>query len=347
MYETFFELTKNPFRMTPDPELLFFTPAHREAFAGLTYSILSRKGFTVLTGDAGTGKTTLVTAILKSIPATRAHMCVLLNPTLTPPEFLELALLQFGFADISPSKAQRLMALQRFLIDSDKAGRVPVLIVDEAHKLSPEILEEIRLLTNFETPEGKLLQIVLAGQSELNEVLNRTDMRQLKQRIAIRLSIKALTEAEVKQYMRYRWMKSGGVREMPFDDRSVGSISQASKGIPRVVNAICDNALLLAYGAGDHVVRFEQVREALRDLELVENGNRRAAAAPGRMPGHIEDSPGAGLRLAGGAMPAAPSAMKALDRLETSLAGKPSFFGRWMGKSSAAKSSEADRVKAS
>ncbi len=331
MYENFFELTKNPFRMTPDPHLLFFTPAHREAFAGLTYSILSRKGFTVLTGDAGTGKTTLLTAILRSIPVTRAHMSVLLNPTLTPAEFLELTLLQFGLNEVSPSKAQRLMTLQRFLIESDVAGRVPVLIVDEAHKLSPEVLEEIRLLTNFETPEGKLLQIVLAGQGELNDVLNRTDMRQLKQRIAIRLTIKPLTEPEIKQYMRYRWMKSGGAREIPFDDRSIAGITQASRGIPRVVNAICDNALLLAYGAGDKIVKFEQIQEALRDLALrdleLDNGHRRSTV-PVVPPGISS-----GMRMAaGGNIQAAPFAMKTLDRYQTQAPSKPSLFARWTGK---------------
>jgi general secretion pathway protein A len=330
VYENFFELTKNPFRMTPDPDLLFFTPAHREAFAGLTYSILSRKGFTVLTGDAGTGKTTLLTAILRSIPATRAHMSVLLNPTLTPAEFLELTLLQFGLTEVSPSKAQRLMALQRFLIESDVAGRVPVLIVDEAHKLSPEVLEEIRLLTNFETPEGKLLQIVLAGQGELNDVLNRTDMRQLKQRIAIRLSIRALTEPEIKQYMRYRWMKSGGAREIPFDDRSIAGITQASRGIPRVVNAICDNALLLAYGAGDKIVKFEQIQEALHDLEL-DNGHRRSTVPV--VLSETQTGVSTGMRMAaGGNIQATPFAMKTLDRYQTQASSKPSLFARWTGK---------------
>ena len=332
MYENFFQLKKNPFRMTPDPELLFFTGAHREAFAGLTYAILSRKGFTVLTGDAGTGKTTLLTAILKSIPATRAHMCVLLNPTLTASEFLELILLQFGLPDVGPSKAQRLISLQRFLVESDRAGRIPVLIVDEAHMLSPEVLEEIRLLTNFESPEGKLLQIVLAGQSELNGTLNRNEMRQLKQRIAVRLNIKALNELEVQQYVKFRWAKSGAARELPFDDGTLSKIALASRGIPRVINAICDNALLLAYSNESYQVRTEHLYEVIRDLDL-ENGQRPApailrepprprAAAPA-----YDKLPPPRLQTA---IPVSQGAadMRTLNRYAPPEP-KPSFFARW------------------
>src|SRR5712692_6164077 len=143
MYYQFFGLRTEPFSMTPDPAFLFLTAAHREALAGLTYSILSRKGFVVLTGDAGTGKTTLLTRIFQSIPTSRVRFSVVLNPTLTPSEFLELALLDFGMTDIPASKAQRLTLLQQFLIDAHKRNQVVVLVVDEAHKLSPEVLEEI------------------------------------------------------------------------------------------------------------------------------------------------------------------------------------------------------------
>src|SRR5215472_8629790 len=186
MYHQFFGLRKDPFGMTPDPAFLYVTAAHREALAGLTYSILSRKGFVVLTGDAGTGKTTLLTRILQSIPPSRARFSVVLNPTLTPAEFLELALLDFGIGSIPASKAQRLLLLEEFLVKAREQKQVPVLVVDEAHKLPPDVLEEIRLLSNFEQAEAKLLQIVLAGQTELAAVLNRPDLRQLKQRIAVR-----------------------------------------------------------------------------------------------------------------------------------------------------------------
>src|SRR5712692_9742479 len=193
MYQQFFGLTKDPFSLTPDPAFLFLTAAHREALAGVTYSILSRKGFVVLTGDAGTGKTTLLTRIFQSILTTRVRFSVVLNPTLTPSEFRELALLDFGITDIPASKAQRLNLLQKFLVEAYRHGQVAVLVVDEAHKLPPDVLEEIRLLSNFELADAKLLQIVLAGQTELGALLNREDMRQLKQRIAMRLTIHPLS----------------------------------------------------------------------------------------------------------------------------------------------------------
>src|SRR5215471_16448953 len=210
MYEQFFGLRTNPFVMTPDPGFLFLTPAHREALAGLNYAILQRKGFAVLTGEAGTGKTTLLRAVLESVPASKAHFSLLVNPTLSPSEFLEMVLLDFGIAEIPASKAQRLMSLDQFLLQAHRENKGAVLIVDEAHKLPPDVLEEVRLLTNFETARSKLLQIVLAGQSE------RDDLRQLKQRVAVRLAIRPLTAAEVEQYMRHRWMKAGGTSLLLF-----------------------------------------------------------------------------------------------------------------------------------
>src|SRR4051794_11139366 len=161
MYERFFGLQKHPFSMTPDPGVLFMTSQHKEALVGLTYAILDRKGFVVLTGDAGTGKTTLLARVLQYLPAERICSSVILNPTLSPSEFLELAMLDFGITDISQSKAQRLYRLQDFLVRGYAAGRISTLVVDEAHKLSPGVLEEIRLLGNFENSDDKLIQVVL------------------------------------------------------------------------------------------------------------------------------------------------------------------------------------------
>lgn len=268
MYETYFQLRENPFVLAPDPAYLFLTERHREALAGLTYAILRRKGFVVLTGDAGTGKTTLLRVILSSIPARSAHCSFVLNPLLTPSEFLELAMLDFGLSDLPVSKALRLVKLQDFLIREHAEGRSAVLIVDEAHKLSPEVLEEIRLLTNFETIHGKMLQIVLAGQNEFNEVLNRHSLRQLKQRIAVRLSIDPLAGAEVEQYIRHRWKQAGGVSDLPFRADAIQRITSWSEGIPRVINSICDNALLLAYGAGLTSIGASEILEVVTDLDL-------------------------------------------------------------------------------
>src|SRR5262245_24219391 len=209
MYEAHFGLKSNPFGMTPDSGTLFWTVAHREAIAGLTYAVMGRKGFVVLTGPAGTGKTTLLRKLLDSAPVAMRTSFVY-NPTLTPSEFLELALTDFDMPPVFMNKAQRLLRLEQFLLSMYREGKVVVLIIDEAHKLSPELLEEVRLLTNFETAKEKLLQIVLAGQPELNGVLNREDLWQLKQRIAVRLQIRPLSESDIHQYLSFRWIKAGG-----------------------------------------------------------------------------------------------------------------------------------------
>src|SRR6266446_3530386 len=264
--------------MTPDPSFLFLSAAHREALAGLTYAILSRKGFAVLTGDAGTGKTTLLTRVVKSVPESRARFSVVLNPTLTPSEFLELVLLDFGIPDVPVSKAQRLKTLREFLVQAFQHRQVPVLVVDEAHKLPPDVLEEIRLLSNFELPEGKLLQIVLAGQTELGDLLNRQDLRQLKQRIAVRLAIAPLSASDVAHYIQHRWQRAGASQPHPFQPEAIRAIVQYSHGIPRLVNVLCDNALMLAYGEGTSVIGTPQIGEAARDLDLLGNGR---VAGPG------------------------------------------------------------------
>ena len=219
MYNQCFGLRKNPFNMTPDPAFLFLTAQHREALVGLTYAILQRKGFVVLTGEAGTGKTTLLSRVLQFLPESRLQFSVILNPMLTSAEFLEMALLDFGVDHIPSSKAQRLWKLQKLLFEGQSKGKVSALIVDEAHKLSPEVLEEIRLLGNFEEADQKILQIVLVGQPELDDNLNREDLRQLKQRIALRLSIGSLDASDVGQYIRHRWMVAGG-SEPPVSARS-------------------------------------------------------------------------------------------------------------------------------
>jgi len=309
MYHRFFGLSKDPFGMTPDPAFLFLTAEHREALASITYSILSRKGFVVLTGDAGTGKTTLLGRIFQSIPSTRARFSVVLNPTLTPIEFLEVAMLDFGIANIPPSKAKRLTLLEQFLIDSFHKHELSVLVVDEAHKLQPEVLEEIRLLSNVERPEAKLLQVVLAGQTELGDVLNRHDLRQLKQRIAFRLAIHPLSRGEVAQYIHHRWQKAGSAKPHPFQPEAVARIAQCSRGIPRLVNVLCDNALMTAYGENRATIGPAQIGKVARDLDLLDGPGvpSRAGAIP--EPPRLERRPPAqvdrpGNRVANGAISA-------------------------------------------
>lgn len=265
MYETFFDLRRNPFSMTPDPDCLYMTACHREAFSGLQLAVLKRSGFVVLTGGPGTGKTTLLASLIHSANSTR--FAVVLNPTLDSDEFLEFVLVDFGITDVPSSKAQRIIKLQKLLVDLHEHGKVPVLIVDEAHKLKPEVLEEIRLLTNFESTKRKLLQIVLAGQSELADLLNRDDLRQVKQRIEIRLQVRPLARSEIGNYMRHRWQCAGG-SALPFSAEAISLVARGSRGIPRLVNSICDNALLLAYAGGDSWITVDQVRHVLRNLDM-------------------------------------------------------------------------------
>jgi len=268
MYNRFFGLSKDPFTLTADPDVIYLTAQHREALAGLSFAILARKGFIVLTGDAGTGKSTLIRRVLQRLPHDRVQTSVILNPTLTIAEFLEMTLLDFGFSDIPASKPLRLQKLQNFLLAGQGAGKVSALIIDEAHKLSLDLLEEIRLLSNFEYADQKLLQIVLAGQTELDHMLCRTDLRQLKQRIAVRLNIQPLPAGDVERYMRLRWTLAGGVKEPPFEPEAIHTIVRWSQGIPRLINSICDTALMVAFADESRVVSAQYVIEACKDLNL-------------------------------------------------------------------------------
>jgi general secretion pathway protein A len=282
MYEEFFHLRKSPFGMNPDPGCLYMTASHREAFASLLYAISSHKGFIVLTGDAGTGKTSLLRALIKV--ADSASFSVILTPTLSADEFLELALLDFGVPNPPASKAQRIVRLQELLLEMRLSGKSPVLVVDEAQKLSPEVLEEIRLLTNFETTEQKLLQIVLVGQNDLTSTLNRHDLRQLKQRIEVRMTLKPLSSADLKGYLNHRWQHAGGETPLPFTAEAIALVGNFSHGIPRVVNAICDNALLLAYAGGESRIGPAHIQHVLRDLdpsdsEIPRNGTTRGRSS--------------------------------------------------------------------
>jgi general secretion pathway protein A len=279
MYEKYFGLASNPFSMTPDPSMLFMTSTHREALAGLAYAILERKGFVALTGEAGTGKTSLLARTLTVLPKTRVVSSVILNPSLSVNEFLEMMLLDFGFRDVAESKARRLLAFQEFLLRTQGAGQIAVLVVDEAHKLTPLLLEEIRLLSNLEFPGTKLLQIVLAGQPELIDVLNRPDLRQLNQRVSVRLSIGLLKPSEIPHYIALRWYKSASTTP-PFSEGSYREIASWSRGIPRLVNSICDNALMLAFAETSPKVEPSHVTEASKDLSLADPGSKVYYPAP-------------------------------------------------------------------
>jgi general secretion pathway protein A len=325
MYNAYYGLTKKPFNMTPDPAFLFLTEQHREALAGLTYAILDRKGFLALSGMAGSGKTTLLAWVLQKLPLSQVQSSVILNPTLTRDEFLEMAMLDFGISDIPASKALRLWILQKFLVKGKEEGKVSVLVIDEAHKLSSELLEEIRLLGNFECADEKLLQIVLIGQSELDDVLSRPDLWQFKQRISVRLSLQPLGANEVQHYIQHRWRVAGGQNGSPFSPDAIKNIAQWSKGIPRLINSICDSALILAFADVATRVTSEHIESAARDLRLIDKPVVVPLPAPPvpavnpEPPVHVQTAP----------LPIARSTtMMTLDRYATRSA-KPSFFNRW------------------
>lgn len=268
MYEKFFQLEKTPFSTVPDPDCVHLVGQHADAISGLVFGVLSRKGYLVLSGEAGLGKTTALGAMAHLLADADVQSSLILNPILTAGEFMEMVMLNFGLTRIPESKAQRLRILRDFLVRSDSEGKISALIVDEAHKLSADLLEEVRLLGNFEAPDHKLLQIVLAGQNELNDRLNLPELWQLKQRVAIRMTLRRLERDEVELYLHYRWSKAGGADSIPFSEAAIDSIASWSKGIPRLINAICDNALLIAFSDAVHTVDVEQIREACVELDL-------------------------------------------------------------------------------
>ena len=336
MYKTFFGLKESPFRLTCDPDLLMLTPKHREALVGLTYAILDGREISVLLGEAGTGKTTLLAGILKNLPTNRVRSSVVFNPTLTREEFLELVMLDFGFEQVPASKAQRLVMLQRFLVAGHKDNKISLLVVDEAHKLTPELLEEIRLLSNFDYGDRKLLQIVLVGQPKMDDLLNQNDLRQVKQRISLRFTLDPFSSSGVELYIQHRWSKCGGGRH-PFTPEAVARIAGWSHGIPRVVNAICENALLSAFAAGRDMVDDARVAEACADLGLARravaqaNGNGQAhqSTAPAVMPtngnGHSSDPPPPAIER-----PVEPLGIPTLNRQIRPAGG--SLLARWAGR---------------
>ena len=278
MYQAFFGLEKCPFHMTPDAGCVYMTSQHVEAISGLVYGVLNRRGYLLLTGEAGLGKTTALTAALQ-LAGEKVQSSLILNPALSAAEFLETVMLDFGIDSIPESKAQRLRLLQDFLLRGDAEGKVSVVVVDEAHTLSVELLEQIRLLGNFDFADHKLLQIILVGQSELTPLLNRSELRQLKQRIAIRLSLHSLSPEEVSKYVEFRWARAGGKSPAPFTPEALAGVANWSKGIPRLINAICDNALLVAFAEESRSVGLSQMREAASDLDLLGSVHQPAPAS--------------------------------------------------------------------
>jgi general secretion pathway protein A len=271
MYLQFYGLRETPFSPTPDPKFLFQSTRHREALAQLLYGVRERKGFIVLTGEIGTGKTTLLRTLLSRLDAD-THVAYIHNSALEIEGLLEYMLQDWGVKSEATTHAQRLFELNEFLIDQHRQGLSPVLIIDEAQNLSIPTLEAVRLLSNFETSSQKLMQILLVGQPELRDKLNTPELRQLKQRIGLRCHIGPLSPEETRLYIRHRLRIAGASDAGIFTDAAIQRITEYSEGIPRVVNIVCDHCLLSGFADSKRRIDAGVVDEA---VEYLEEGERR------------------------------------------------------------------------
>ena len=270
MYEQFFGFRERPFDLTPNPRFVVMTPAHREALSNVEYGILSRKGITMLLGEAGTGKTTVIRTAIERQP-TRVWCVHIPNPALTRGEFVEMLATKFDLSDQARvSKATLLHELEALLLQRRAADETTVLIIDEAQSLPHDLLEEIRLLANIETNEEKLLSVIIAGQPELSERLNDDSLRQLKQRVALRCELGVLSLAETAAYLAGRIRAAGGVGAQVFTREAVTLIHERSGGIPRTINVLADNALLSAFAVGERPVTRQTVLDVCQDFDLRE-----------------------------------------------------------------------------
>lgn len=283
MYEGFYGLQERPFDLVPNPRFLFMGARQREALSNLQYGLTTPRGLTLLLGEAGTGKTTLVHSALAELSGTEVRVVLLSNPTLTRAEFYEYLAQAFDLsADASASKTRFLLEIRRKLEERQAEGVLSALIIDEAQSVPYELLEEVRLLSNIETPTSKLLNVVLAGQPELADRLNESSLRQLKQRISLRCELTSMNLTETAAYIAGRLRIAGGRPEQVFTREAVGAVYEASRGLPRTVNVVADNALLAGFATNTRPVTSAIVHEVCRDLDIATVAA--PAAAPERRP---------------------------------------------------------------
>jgi general secretion pathway protein A len=268
MYHEYYGFVRGPFEMTPDPAFLVLGDTHREGLATLVYAVRSRKGFVLLTGEVGTGKTTLLHSLLAQLDRETASAYIF-NPRLEPLDFFRMLLDELGIEEVCRTKADYLLALNRFLIERLERDLPTLLIVDEAQNLSPEMLEEIRLLSNLETPTSKLLQIMLVGQPELAELLAKPELRQLRQRIVLRHTLRPFTEEEMNHYVEERLRLAGYTGKALFQNKALAELYRVTGGVPRLINVVCDGALLLGYAREQATLDADAIREVARDLALI------------------------------------------------------------------------------
>jgi general secretion pathway protein A len=270
MYRKFYGLARNPFEISPDPYFFYPTPRHNEALANLNYGVQRRKGVVVVTGEVGTGKTLLVRCLLDSLNRNQIAFAYVFNPRLSVPDFLRYVLTDLRLPMNGRTKSEMLAHLNSYLIARFRRGTTAVLVVDEAQLLSWELLEEIRLLTNLETSQQKLLQIVLVGQPELDRRLDSPHLRQLKQRVGLRCSLEPLGLDEVRGYI-LRRLELGGANSHGgsiFTDAAISTIHKFSRGIPRLVNTLCENSLVSGYARQAKQITEDIVQEVAADFRL-------------------------------------------------------------------------------
>jgi type II secretory pathway predicted ATPase ExeA len=269
MYKQFFGLTRNPFEISPDPFFYHPTPRHNEALANLHYGVGRRKGFIVITGEVGTGKTLLVRCLLSELRKNNISFAYVFNPLLPVVEFFQYIMADLGLPHAGRTKSEMLLDLNRFLIQRHARGLITALVVDEAQALRHELLEEIRLLTNLETSQQKLLQIVLMGQPELEAILDSQELRQLKQRVALRCQLQPLDADQTHRYILSRLERAGAAPAPPiFSPEALERIYEYSCGIPRVINTLCENSMVNAFSREERPVAPEIVTEVATDFRL-------------------------------------------------------------------------------
>ena len=269
MYQRFYGFTEMPFNITPDPRFLYLSPTHQEALQHLKFGVHERKGFIALIGEVGCGKTTICRRFLNELDPARFDTALILNPRVTETQMLKAILTELGETKLARSQSDLVAQMNRVLLERINRGRDIVLIIDEAQNLSFEVLEQIRLLSNLETDKQKLLQIVLMGQPELKEILAREELRQLRQRILVHYELHPLSLADTRHYIQHRLTLAGGSGRPTFTTWALRAIHGASKGIPRVVNNLCDKAMLAAFIQESDEVNYWHVRRAIRDLSAL------------------------------------------------------------------------------
>ena len=281
MYNAFFGFSESPFSLSPDPAFFYRSEQHEEALANLIYGVQARKGFIVLSGEVGTGKTTMLECLRDYLEANYVEFAFLFNSRITSDQFFEMIAYDLDLPCARTSKTEVLFALNQLLVEQAQDGRTVVLIVDEAHNLEWEVLEEIRLLGNLENRNGKLLQIILAGQPELDRKLDAPNLRQLKQRIVLRCNLQPFTLRDAVDYILTRLEKAGMANQTIFSEELMAEVHLRAQGIPRVINAICDNLLLTAFAMESRVCSVDMLDEVCKDMRLEWPGSRRSRTRAG------------------------------------------------------------------